>query len=553
MTRQLSVLAALAAIFVFTAALRPAAAHASLVCSAINDADGLAGKACQLLGSTKKLASAGKKLVSGHVGSAVKSLTSGGGAASSASTALGLAAIVTWVVTGAKYALSETVRLLGETTTPQLRTSWFSGTYWRIAGIAAVLTLPFLFAAATQALLRSDLALLARAALGYLPLAMLAVGIAAPLTMLLLAATDQLCAAVSAAGGGGVQPDLSRLFAGAILAKAPFLVFLVGALTTAAAVVLWLELAIREAAVYVIVLMLPLAFAALVWPSRRVWAVRAIELLVALILAKFAIVAVLVLGGSALDRLGHFGLSNLMAALGGTVLVLLAVFSPWAVVRLLPMSELAGATVGSLRGGLREELRSSMQTQAAGREKIAELAETITSHMRRQADDAELAGDRNADERNGDGRAAREPSTAEGLGGAASPDAEQRLGTIVAGAEGGQAGDPTAAQSNGSTEAKTGATGPVAGAGSASAADGPSGDAEQRAERAPGLGPMFQAEDLSWRPLKLGLDGDWVTPLWSPESEMDGAQGDQHEQASRPTGEDHDPLPPRQEPEGGSL
>ena len=39
--------------------------------------------------------------------------------------------------------------------------------------------------------MRSDLALLSQAAFGYLPLAALAVGIAAPLAMLLLAATDQ--------------------------------------------------------------------------------------------------------------------------------------------------------------------------------------------------------------------------------------------------------------------------------------------------------------------------------------------------------------------------
>ena len=62
----------------------------------------------------------------------------------------------------------------------------------------------------------------------------------------------------------------------------------------------------REAAVYVIVLMLPLVFAAMVWPARRVWAIRAVELLVALILSKFAIVAVLALGGAALGHsVGH--------------------------------------------------------------------------------------------------------------------------------------------------------------------------------------------------------------------------------------------------------
>ena len=198
--------------------------------------------------------------------------------------------------------------MLGQTTTPQLGTTWFSSTYWRMAGIAALLTLPFLFAAAVQALIRSDLALLARAALGYLPLAMLAVSVAAPLTMLLLAASDQMSAIVSSAAGNAgsraswPRPALLVGVADALVSHSPFLAFLVGLLTVAGALVLWIELLMREAAVYVIVLMLPLAFAALVWPARRVWAIRAVELLVALILSKFAIVAVLSLGGAALGQ-----------------------------------------------------------------------------------------------------------------------------------------------------------------------------------------------------------------------------------------------------------
>jgi len=49
------------------------------------------------------------------------------------------------------------------------------------------------------------------------------------------------------------SPDISHLFAtGALLVSAPFLVFLVGAITNSAALALWLELAVREAAVYVI-------------------------------------------------------------------------------------------------------------------------------------------------------------------------------------------------------------------------------------------------------------------------------------------------------------
>ena len=103
------------------------------------------------------------------------------------------------MVSGAQSVLNETASAVSTTTSPQLRASWFSSTYWRMAAIAAVLTLPFLFAAAVQALIRSDAGLLVRAAFGYLPLAMLAIAIATPLTMLVLAATDELCAFISAA------------------------------------------------------------------------------------------------------------------------------------------------------------------------------------------------------------------------------------------------------------------------------------------------------------------------------------------------------------------
>ena len=61
------------------------------------------------------------------------------------------------------------------------------------------------FAAAVQAIIRADLTLLLRAALGYLPLGLLAVAIAAPVTMLLLAGSDQLSAIVASASGGGAH------------------------------------------------------------------------------------------------------------------------------------------------------------------------------------------------------------------------------------------------------------------------------------------------------------------------------------------------------------
>jgi hypothetical protein len=297
---------------------------------------------------------AGKQLVTGNLPGAAGTLVGGaaGAVASTASTALGVAAIGTLTVGAAQGVLGYAAAALGDTTSPQLRTTWFSSTYWRMAAIAAVLTLPFLFAAAVQALIRSDVALLARAAFGYLPLAMLAVAIAAPLTSLVLAACDQLCSFVSSAAANESAHFLAQISlyaaAPAAFGDSPFLAFLVGLFIIAAAFVLWIELLLREAAVYVIVLMLPLAFAAFVWPARRIWAIRAVELLVALILSKFAIVAVLSLGGAAVSAAGH----SVTALMAGGVLIMLATFSPWALMRLIPLAELAGG-VGELRGGLR--------------------------------------------------------------------------------------------------------------------------------------------------------------------------------------------------------
>lgn len=323
----------------------------------------------------------------GPAGSLGQGLT---GIASTATTNLALNIVQSWVTGGATFVVHETATVLDETTAPRLNSTWFSTVYWKVAGLAAMLTLPFLFAAAVQALIRSDLTLLLRAALGYLPLAMLAVAIAAPLTMLLLSASDELAAVVSSAGGHeGVSflaQAVSPLGAAGGSSGSPFLVFLLGLFTVAGALMLWIELLMREAAVYVIVLMLPLAFAALVWPARRIWAIRSLEVLVALILSKFAIVAVLSLGGLAL---GHSLHTSFAAMLSGLVLLSLGAFTPWALLRLLPLAELASGAAGALRGQSGTALRALQH--ADGWTTEAHRWATTTALMRRSAGERALA------------------------------------------------------------------------------------------------------------------------------------------------------------------
>ncbi len=408
------------------AAAAPAAALNPIkpVCGVAGLFSGILGKACSAVQNGGRLAKAGQKLLTGNVGGAVKAVVGGSKAARTATTAVGLVAIGAWVLGGAKVALHETVNVLGKTTTPQLRSTWFSSTYWRMTEIAGVLTLPFLFAASIQALVRSDLALLVRSVLGYLPLSMLAISVAAPVTMLLLAASDELSAAVSSAAGnsathylgnaGGIIGDLTAI------AGSPFLAFLIGVLIVAGALTLWVELLMREAAVYVIVLMLPLVFAAFVWPARRIWAIRAVELLVALILSKFAIVAVLSLGGAALSSGLSSGITGWVA---GIVLLLMGAFAPWALLRLVPLAELASSAAGPLRGELRASDAGLVPAQGyAGA--AEDWAASKSAEMRRDADrtaNAEPDGGRDLKE------AARMESAAEQAdAGAAEPRAHHR-------------------------------------------------------------------------------------------------------------------------------
>ncbi len=278
----------------------------------------------------------------------------------------GLHAIGSWVLDGTRAALQEVAGVIGTATAPNLESTWFSSTYWRVAALAALLTVPFLCAAAVQAVARADLALLAKSAFGYLPLALLAVSLAAPLTMLLLSATDQMSATVSAGavdnGANFLDQTAAAVGAASVLDGSPFLAVVVGLFTIMAALALATELLIREAAVYVVVLMLPLAFAALVWPARRIWAVRIVELLASLILSKFVIVAVLTLAAAPFANGSGTTISQVLMAMS---LVMLATFSPWALMRILPFTELAAGAAGMLR---RESHGAALDvgSQAAG-------------------------------------------------------------------------------------------------------------------------------------------------------------------------------------------
>jgi hypothetical protein len=249
---------------------------------------------------------------------------------------------------------------------------------------------------------------------------------------------------------------------------------------------------IREAAVYVVVLMLPLAFAALIWPARRGWAVRLIELLIALILSKFVIVAVLSLAGAAYGSSGAPTATRLLTAM---TLVMLSTFAPWVMLRFLPFTELAAGAAGGIRGELPRLARVPKDARAAA-DTVTGWVESLPNLLRRQA--GEPAGEDSSPVSSG-------PSASEASAPVEHLSARSEGPDETAGAEAAR-------------EADVDQNGAMAGTSSGSAGSGASERVSAdsvKPERHPGMEPMWQFEDLT--PSWIALDAEGVRRLAGPD------------------------------------
>jgi hypothetical protein len=313
--------------------------------------------------------------VTGAAGSAVSGLA---GSAASSVAGFGvdsvLNALGNWVSTGATWLLAQIGSALGATTSIDLSASWFTDHYRTMAALAGVVVLPLLLLGIIQSIYRQNASALVRSVVVNVPLAVLLTAVAVKLVQIGLAVTDAMSNAVASGSGldaGHFMSSVSLALSGTALVQpaAPaFVVFLGSLVVVFGAVLVWIELLIRAAAVYVAVLFLPLALASLAWPAIAHWCRRLVDTLVALILGKFVIVSVLSLAAGALAGAGGKNGGGFTAVLGGAALLLLSAFAPWALFRLLPFVE-AGA-VGHLEG-LSHRARQAATVPARGLAQVA--------------------------------------------------------------------------------------------------------------------------------------------------------------------------------------
>ncbi|HLG92231.1 MAG TPA: hypothetical protein VKY15_04525 [Acidimicrobiales bacterium] len=267
---------------------------------------------------------------------------------------IGLEQVQWWVLSSAGHELQQ---LRPVVTQPTLAPGdWFRPLYGRMTAIAVWLLGLFLLLAVLQALVRGDLSLLGEAVLKHLPAAVLATAGVVSFTLLLMRVTDDLCGFVLGALGDQVWQTLTDAAEVALAAATNpgwwgFLATLLGVLGLLSVITISLELLARMALIYLAMLFLPLGFAAMVWPAARGLVRRLLELLVGLVVSKLVLVVVLVMAGVAFaagvpvlpDQHPAQGEPAIADLLMGVILLLIGAMSPWALVRLIPLVEVAAS------------------------------------------------------------------------------------------------------------------------------------------------------------------------------------------------------------------
>ncbi len=263
----------------------------------------------------------------------------------------GFGALASWASSGSVWILHELGKFMSYTTSPEVTSSWFGGDYSTMVYLAVMVALPMFCIGAIHAVIRQSPALLLRGFLVHLPLAILMMFVAVQLVHLGLSVTDALSNALLKSSGSTTKHLLNSaitVFSVGSAFQAPsFVVFIFAIVVTICGFILWMELVVRAAAITVATLFFPLVLAAFTWPALSRWCRRLAETVAALILSKLVVVAILVLGVSAVGSSVGGG-SSYAAGITGIALLILAVFAPFSLFKLIPAIE--GSAANYLEG-----------------------------------------------------------------------------------------------------------------------------------------------------------------------------------------------------------
>jgi hypothetical protein len=287
---------------------------------------------------------------------------------------------------------------LNSGTQVDLGAGWFRANVAVIGVVTVPVVMALLVAQVITSVMRREPGGLGRAAIG-LAKAFVGAGLALAVTQAALLATDGICEFIAASGGTSVDGAAKRFLDFTWLAgpqSGPVLQMLLGLAIVIGCLALWTVLLFRNAALLLVAVFAPIAFAGAVWDQTRVWVRRWIEIVAALVLSKVVIVVTFVLGASAFSGTGpsttpgieptaavtsSAGLSDVLI---GLLLLTIACFAPTLTFKFVhwtgmeaasvmhssmaanPASRAARATASQARFAAQSALTSSVMAGAGG-------------------------------------------------------------------------------------------------------------------------------------------------------------------------------------------
>jgi hypothetical protein len=242
--------------------------------------------------------------------------------------------VATWVIGAATQVTKFVAQEMQQSTTPQLRSAWYEAQFQPMADLGAALGLLVALVALASAAVRRDPQALAASIAGILR-AGIGTGLVVALTVIGLEIADQVSGAVLAGSPQAFWASVADAWGtsgfGGFAASG--LATLIAAIELFAAVFVWLELIVRNAAIYIAVLFFPATLAAAIWPALSAWPGRLGRLLLLFVILKPVALIVLSLAGNAAAAGLSFG-SGVSGSVGtiltATVIFGLAAFAPWA-------------------------------------------------------------------------------------------------------------------------------------------------------------------------------------------------------------------------------
>lgn len=238
-----------------------------------------------------------------------------------------------------------------------------------VLGMSMALVLALFLISIVRSLAAGEPGAIIRAALVDVPSAMLLMVMSVTVAWILIRIVDEASLAVTGDVGAAMGEFTASLVVVEALTGAGLLGIIFGLLFVVGAILVWLQLLVRAALIYILIVLAPLGFATRAHPGTRQIARRTVEMGIALILSKFGVAVAFGVGATAIESSNGVvegeGV-NLAGMMAGVAVMLMAAFMPWLIWKVFPIVEAATAAAGVERSPVKAAVSAASLGVAAG-------------------------------------------------------------------------------------------------------------------------------------------------------------------------------------------